>query len=316
MLLIWLWKRKLGKKRRRSMRSPFTGYDANFRASKMSSSGRMRGPLHHWLPRSRTHRSDRNKLDLLDGEPATPDMGETSAAPALRSKYSTSKQPSSQLMHNGHARGMSTTDIPSGHQPVAQQGPYGPSNPFSDMNAVELPATVSSLPPSALSFGNMPEELNNKKSGGASGGLSQYRPLESSAAMPHSTNRPFTQSTSSFMNKRDKVRSDPFDLELTRKSRSSQEAVPHLPERTVTSSIYGAHHPPSESSSRYTSKISSMGDWSLLHAGTALSQPAPATPHRVLSWDNPLPADNVMSGGRAPLPRTDQQPEVVFGQAL
>lgn len=149
---------------------------------------------------------------------------------------------------------------------------------------------------------------------------SQYPPA-SMGSRPHSIHRDSLQSVDSFVNRRNKFRSDPFDLELeSRMMSSSTTAVAEMPRHTAASSTYSSHtRPGSLSSSRYTSGVS-VSDWSEAGAGRGL-EATPATsavsvPGR--ECDSPTLAEAPRSGlkTRPTGGRNVERMGMVVGQAL
>ncbi|KAL6870261.1 hypothetical protein J3F83DRAFT_669625 [Trichoderma novae-zelandiae] len=146
-------------------------------------------------------------------------------------------------------------------------------NPFSDANAL-MPGTVP--PPSSSSlvnpFGddNMvlppPVTASKRRSRGLSlGGIGNLQ-VSRGPPRPHSVHREslhgresLNQNRESFLQRRDKCRSDPFDLEL----QTTHLFPPGTAVSTRASSVYSNSHRPNSHDS-YTSRYvsgSSLGDW-------------------------------------------------------
>ncbi|KKO98092.1 hypothetical protein THAR02_09804 [Trichoderma harzianum] len=138
-------------------------------------------------------------------------------------------------------------------------------NPFSDANALmsgTVPPPSSSVLANPFSDDNMvlppPVSASNRRSRGRSlGGIRSFQ-APTVPARPHSVHRESLQSNGSFNQRRDKFRSDPFDLEI-----ESRLAPPANGTPSRSSSVYSSqiHQNPHDS---YTSKYasgSSLGDW-------------------------------------------------------
>jgi hypothetical protein len=116
------------------------------------------------------------------------------------------------------------------------------SNPFTDDNMV-LPPPVSAA--------------NRRSRGRSLGGIRSFQ-APAVPPRPHSVHRESLQSNDSFSQRRDKFRSDPFDLEL-----ESQVASQRNGASSRSSSMY-SNQVPQNNRDSYTSRYisgSSIGDW-------------------------------------------------------
>ncbi|PTB62451.1 hypothetical protein BBK36DRAFT_1185403 [Trichoderma citrinoviride] len=147
----------------------------------------------------------------------------------------------------------------------------GKLNPFSDANSL---MSVTAPPPSSLdpfSDDNMvlppPVSASTRRSRGRSlGGLGSFQ-VPRGPPRPHSVHRESVhglestgQNRESFLQRRDRIRSDPFDLEL----QPNQLIPPGTAISTRGSSVYSGQFQQSSRDS-YTSRYvsgSSLGDWS------------------------------------------------------
>ncbi|KAL7905703.1 hypothetical protein GGI35DRAFT_132863 [Trichoderma velutinum] len=138
-------------------------------------------------------------------------------------------------------------------------------NPFSDANALmsgTIPPPSSSVLANPFSDDNMvlppPVSAPNRRSRGRSlGGIRSFH-APTVPARPHSVHRESLQSNDSFNQRRDKFRSDPFDLEI-----ESRLAPPANGTPSRSSSVYSSHiqqNPHDSYTSKYVSG-SSLGDW-------------------------------------------------------
>ncbi|EHK23268.1 Hypothetical protein TRIVIDRAFT_64278 [Trichoderma virens Gv29-8] len=138
-------------------------------------------------------------------------------------------------------------------------------NPFSDANALmsgTVPPPSSSVLSNPFSDDNMvlppPVSASTRRSRGRSlGGIRSFH-APTVPPRPHSVHRESLQSNDSFIQRRDKFRSDPFDLEL-----ESRLAPPPNGTPSRSSSVYssqGQQNPRDSYTSKYMSG-SSLGDW-------------------------------------------------------
>ncbi|KAK0764625.1 hypothetical protein N5P37_002091 [Trichoderma harzianum] len=138
-------------------------------------------------------------------------------------------------------------------------------NPFSDANALmsgTVPPPSSSVLANPFSDDNMvlppPVSAPNRRSRGRSlGGIRSFH-TPTVPARPHSVHRESLQSNGSFNQRRDKFRSDPFDLEI-----ESRLAPPANGTPSRSSSVYSSQiqqNPHDSYTSKYASG-SSLGDW-------------------------------------------------------
>lgn len=138
-------------------------------------------------------------------------------------------------------------------------------NPFSDANALmsgKVPPPSSSILSNPFADDNMilppPVSATNRRSRGRSlGGIRSFQ-APAVPPRPHSVHRESLQSEDSFSQRRDKFRSDPFDLEL-----ESRLVPPENGGVSRSSSLYSTQMPHNGRES-YTSKYvsgSSLGDW-------------------------------------------------------
>ncbi|KAL7814763.1 hypothetical protein V8C26DRAFT_136588 [Trichoderma gracile] len=160
----------------------------------------------------------------------------------------------------------------------------GKLNPFSDASSV-MPGTVP--PPSRSSILNpfsddnmvlpRPVSASTRRSRGRSlGGLGNFQ-IPRGPPRPHSVHREsvhdlesMDQNRESFLERRDKFRSDPFDLEL----QTNQLFPPGIAVSTRASSVYSGQFQQNSHDS-YTSRYvsgSSMGDWGGIKEGPVGSE--------------------------------------------
>ncbi|OAQ66613.1 sugar transporter [Pochonia chlamydosporia 170] len=326
-LLFWLWRRRSMKKRTGSLYSPVADPDTNPR--QWGQSGIGISPQRLFRPRR-----DPSSLDnfgVSNVAAVAPNMAERTAAPGLLGRGRINNQEYTEyapLRYNGHSRDNSNTIGTNQPNFGLGQRQIEPSNPFSDRNAVDVAPQLPSLPATALVF-DMPWGNQSKDSGNAGAAdsrtsrgrslsatvrASQYPSVPPAPSRPHSVHRESIQSVDSFTNKRNKFRSDPFDLEIESRLISGQSPIPEMPRRTAASSTYSAQ-PDSGPSSRYTSGVSVSG-WSVIHAGGASSKAVQTQANNIISWDHPRSSEFSHPSG-VPRPLGDKrQPGVVFGQAL
>lgn len=331
-LLIWLWRRRLAKKQAGPLHSPTTASNTGSGTRGMDAPAMGKFRMSHWLSRTGRNEHDPNSLTYSNMAAVAPSMSERRVAPGYRpglmARDGISKQQPTQLRYDGHARGKSLNET-SMPKFGLDQSQVGSLDPFSDRNAADFPPQLPSLPSTALLFELPGENYSTHLSGASQANprrLSRGRSLsatvrasqnpiaQTSVSRPHSIHRESVASVSSFTNKRNKFRSDPFDLEIKSRLLSSQDSIPEMPRHTAASSTYSAH-PESVSSSRYTSGVS-VSDWSLLNADGATEPRARAPASNVVSWDNPKVPDSVRPGDRTRPLNIKKQPEVVVGQAL
>ncbi|KND93094.1 hypothetical protein TOPH_02118 [Tolypocladium ophioglossoides CBS 100239] len=228
--------------------------------------------------------------------PPTADMAEKSSTYNTRPEFRTGLG----INFNGSGRFDPFSDaeaISSNAVYSSQPTNAKPSNPFADPRSQNASATYAPAIPPRFHGLSLSATVRT----------SQYRP-PSMASRPHSIHRDSLQSVDSFVDRRNKFRSDPFDLELQGRLVPSSTAVSQMPRHTAASSIYSAHtRPGSLSSSRYTSGVS-VGDWS--EAGAV---PAPGR-----KCDSPPPAEAPRPGEKTPPSgsRNVESMGMVFGQAL
>ncbi|KAL6877277.1 hypothetical protein HDV57DRAFT_518781 [Trichoderma longibrachiatum] len=154
----------------------------------------------------------------------------------------------------------------------------GKQNPFSDANSLmagTAPRRSSSSLLNPFSDDNMvlppPVSASTRRSRGRSlGGLGNFQ-VPRGPPRPHSVHREsvhdlesMDQNRESFLERRDKFRSDPFDLEL--QANHNQLFAPGTAVSTRGSSVYSGQFQQNSHDS-YTSRYvsgSSMGDWGVL----------------------------------------------------
>ena len=138
------------------------------------------------------------------------------------------------------------------------------------------------------------------------------------ASRPHSVQRESLQSVDSFVDRRNKFRSDPFDLEIeSRMMASSATAVAQMPRYTARGSAYSSHtRQVSLSSSRYTSGVSVSG-WSDAGADRG-EEAAPNAAALGRESDSPTLADASRPGRTTPPieGKKDGKVDVLVGRAL
>ncbi|KJK92964.1 hypothetical protein H633G_03167 [Metarhizium anisopliae BRIP 53284] len=329
-LSIWLCRRRSKKQRVESMLNPpLTRSDRGPKTREMAALGATKSCLFQWLPGTGKDLTGDNNSESSTIARAIPNMSERTAMPGLLGGDAISNYPPAQPGYNGHFRGKYSINGANWPELGANQGQVDPLNPFSDRNAVELSGQPPSLPPLALFF-DMPGEYQSRpmpstgpaksrQSRGRSLSLSvrasQYPAAQPLESRPHSVHRESVQSIDSFTTRRNKFRSDPFDLEeIESRLLSGQSQVPEMPRRTVTSSKYSSGAG-SASSSRYTSGIS-VSDWSLMNATRTTGPSAPAPANKLVSWDNLSSVDDFRPGNRRQPSKDKKNPGVVFGQAL
>ncbi|KAK2612117.1 hypothetical protein QQS21_001847 [Conoideocrella luteorostrata] len=258
------------------------------------------------------------------------ERGLESARRPVPSRGGTFNQQHMQSTLNGQMLGISTVHEENRRSVGIHQRQASLPNPFSDRNAIGFQPQVPSLPPSAL-FLNTPAQNKGIQGNGtapprpprsrgrslsASVRASQSPSLRAVISRPHSVHRDSVQSVDSFASKRNKFRSDPFDLEIESRLIPSEMSVPGLPQQTAPASSTYDVRPISNSSSKYTSGVS-VSDWSLLQASAPTGSDPGAPADQIVSWDS-------LNLGNSAGPReearwqgaTEQQSKVVVGQAL
>ncbi|KIE01477.1 hypothetical protein MAJ_02282, partial [Metarhizium majus ARSEF 297] len=329
-LSIWFCRRRSKKQRVESMLNPpLTRSDRGPKTREMAALGATKSCLFQWLPGTGKDLTGDNNPESSTIARAIPNMSERTAMPGLLGGDAISNYPPTQPGYNGHFRGKYSINGANWPELGVNQGQVDPLNPFSDRNAAELSGQPPSLPPLALFF-DMPGEYQSgpmpstgpaksRQSRGRSLSLSvrasQYPAAQPLESRPHSVHRESVQSIDSFTTRRNKFRSDPFDLEeIESRLLSGQSQVPEMPRRTVTSSKYSSGAG-SASSSRYTSGIS-VSDWSLMNATRTTGPSAPAPANKLVSWDNLSSVDDFRPGNRRQPSKDKKKSAVVFGQAL
>ncbi|KAM0511787.1 hypothetical protein ACHAPE_009577 [Trichoderma viride] len=148
-------------------------------------------------------------------------------------------------------------------------------NPFSDANALmsgKIPPPSSSILTNPFTDDNMvlppPVSASNRRRsrGRSLGGIKSFQ-APTVPARPHSVHRESLQSNDSFAQRRDKFRSDPFDLEL--QSRLAP-TPPGIAASSRGSSVYSNNQLLEDNRDSYTSRYisgSSLGDWANGHPG-------------------------------------------------
>ncbi|OAQ93091.1 hypothetical protein VFPFJ_02252 [Purpureocillium lilacinum] len=133
-----------------------------------------------------------------------------------------------------------------------------PADPFADSAAVLGPSVhrrSKSRKGSVTYAPTIPPRARGRSLNATTGGF-QNPPLQP-ASRAHSMHRESTQSAESFSERRNKFRSDPFDLELQGGIMPSATALAQMPRNTAASSMYSTQtRHGSPSSSRYTSGVS------------------------------------------------------------
>ena len=133
-----------------------------------------------------------------------------------------------------------------------------PADPFADSAAVLGPSVhrrSKSRKGSVTYAPTIPPRARGRSLNATTGGF-QNPPLQP-ASRAHSMHRESTKSAESFSERRNKFRSDPFDLELQGGIMPSATALAQMPRNTAASSMYSTQtRHGSPSSSRYTSGVS------------------------------------------------------------
>ncbi|RFU73047.1 sugar transporter [Trichoderma arundinaceum] len=140
-------------------------------------------------------------------------------------------------------------------------------NPFSDANALmsgSVPPPSSSILSNPFADDNMvlppPVSAATRRSRGRSlGGIRSFQ-APAVAPRPHSVHRESLQSNDSFLQRRDKFRSDPFDLELESRLVSPENGVPSRSSSVYSNQLRVQQNNRDSYTSRYVSG-SSLGDW-------------------------------------------------------
>ncbi|KAK9415921.1 hypothetical protein SUNI508_10050 [Seiridium unicorne] len=164
-----------------------------------------------------------------------------------------------------------------------------PDNPFSDANAVQKPSATKQTGPTTY-------VQNIRRSRGTSVGGATTRPASNAA----SAWRESGTSVASFATRRNKFRSDPFDLdrpELLSSSVGSQTPLPTRSSRASSTRGSGVPLPPhpahtrneSLSSSKYSSGVVSIDQW---------SDPGPDVGPATSRYDSPTPTGERRGAGR------------------
>lgn len=316
--MFWFMKRR-SKRRDSSLASPTRNNEYGSMPGNPNATTLLGGRFGQWLPA----RGRRDTVDNVDARPgfsnnrgATPDMEERAAVPVYGSSTSRdgpSRQPPNQMAYGNWSHG------PARNDEIANT-----TDPFSDSNAIRLPAPMPSLPLAAMVFDDpmqnqafqMNEDMPSTfpargRSSSAGVRASQDAAPNAGMSRPHSVHRDSMRSVDSFADKRKKFRSDPFDLEIESRLISSG-SMPGLPGQPMASAAYGAR-PLSNSSSRYTSGVT-VSDWGSIEASNR-PDPNTAAANPFLSWDNPAgasPPKTSMANRGRPVGKSG----VVFGQAM
>ncbi|KAI1180982.1 hypothetical protein F4777DRAFT_596166 [Nemania sp. FL0916] len=159
--------------------------------------------------------------------------------------------------------------------PLSVSGP-GPQNPFSDANALSTPARPVSNNHSRAS-GPITYVQNIRRSRGYSASAATTRlPSRASARRTPSLYRESGVSVETSDTRRNKFRSDPFDLDgpelLSQAPGSNPQGLPNMPQPAQVRR--------QSFTSRYSSGVSTMGDW---------SDPGPDVGPAAGRWDTPSP---------------------------
>lgn len=341
-MLIWFWRRRATKKDKdgevRSIRSPGPG---NSGVSPSPLRAYISNGAVGWLPSRRGQRrtlsSDLNANRFnSDGRAIPTMMAERDARPGYLTGL-LAPAPSSRPAYAGQGRHSRSQTNPGPISPgldLDLEG-IGGFDPFSDSNAISqssapLPAASYAGRPGANGTPYAPARGNdNADVGPAIPSRSHVRSMSATARTSqrppfpvapvprrHSVNRESVQSVDSFTNRRNKFRSDPFDLEIESCLIPSGSKVPDMPRNTMASSTYS--RPSSRSSSKYTSGVPSISDWSLMRTSGG-GVPAPlAIPATIVDTgrDSPTLHPQTKPGDRTRMPTRTDGPTVVFGQAL
>ncbi|KAL7951203.1 hypothetical protein V8C42DRAFT_339185 [Trichoderma barbatum] len=246
-----------------------------------------------WFWRKRVandRRGSSNVRGYTEKDSSTPmaqRLGLSTTMNTVKQNISEKFAPSSINMNRGNSQFLEANTIPpsrvtptrnggakipaaAGGKPKKHKGPglsfdFGRRfNPFSDANAL-MSGTVppsSSVLSNPFSDDNMvlppPVSAQNRRSRGRSlGGIRSFH-APTVPARPHSVHRESLQSNDSFIQRRDKFRSDPFDLEI-----GSRLAPPGNGTPSRSSSVYSSQlqqNPHDSYTSKYVSG-SSLGDW-------------------------------------------------------
>ncbi|POR36460.1 Uncharacterized protein TPAR_03334 [Tolypocladium paradoxum] len=215
-----------------------------------------------WWSRKAVDKDFNARVRVNRGGPPSADMAEKSSTyniqPEFSARLAISFDDPGRLDPFSDAQATSSSAVYSTSQPTNAK----PSNPFADPSTTQ-PRRHSRNQSQTVSVTYAPAipPRTRGRSLSATVRASQYPP-PAMASRPHSIHRDSLQSVEFFVDRRNKVRSDPFDLELESRMMPGATAVAQMPRRTAASPTHGPHtRPGSLRSSRYTSGVSTS-DWS------------------------------------------------------
>ncbi|PHH87471.1 hypothetical protein CDD83_8838 [Cordyceps sp. RAO-2017] len=186
----------------------------------------------------------------------------------------------------------------------------GSSNPFADPSAVPTPLYGRHNPAYYTAVSRLG---SHSRSQSASVRNSQYS-AHPMMYRPNSAARDSLQSVESFADRRNKFRSDPFDLELDGVMPNASD-VAQMPPLNGMSSIYSSHtRAGSLPSSHYTSGVS-MSDWSIADVETGPA-PGPTTSAAGARWYGGIAQHRSGDVRRWPSDQKRQRTGGGVGQAL
>ncbi|KAG6300931.1 hypothetical protein E4U09_006183 [Claviceps aff. purpurea] len=259
---------------------------------------------------------------------AAPDMAEQqvrSVSPAAHFRHETSHHQI--LQPTTAAQIFSESHLDRGHQrdlAVGQNQDRMLNSSF-DSNGLDAPMHISSLPPTALSFGAQPtsqlkrdaDAMTSQNS--TSQGWSPNATSDSKAlpAPPQFAHRESIQSLEFFPNTRDGFRSNPFDLEFEGPITRNDVSVPVPPSQFADTMPYGNNIVSSASSSRYPSGVNA-NDWNAPQESRphdhAVVATGPTQPPFV--WDRVGTSHAMESVDLEQQEIAEDEPHIIVGQAL
>ncbi|KAG6159777.1 hypothetical protein E4U11_004192 [Claviceps purpurea] len=259
---------------------------------------------------------------------AAPDMAEQqvrSVSPAAHFRHETSHHQI--LQPTTAAQIFSESHLDRGHQrdlAVGQNQDRMLNSSF-DSNGLDAPMHISSLPPTALSFGAQPtsqlkrdaDAMTSQNS--TSQGWSPNATSDSKAlpAPPQFAHRESIQSLEFFPNTRDGFRSNPFDLEFEGPIARNDVSVPVPPSQFADTMPYGNNIVSSASSSRYPSGVNA-NDWNAPQESRphdhAVVATGPTQPPFV--WDRVGTSHAMESVDLEQQEIAEDEPHIIVGQAL
>ncbi|TWU78118.1 hypothetical protein ED733_007289 [Metarhizium rileyi] len=316
-LLIWLFRRRSVERREELSSPPAVSSDTVPGDRGMDMLQAKKSCLFPWLPQNGNDPSGgRNNAEFSTGAAAAAaataaamtTMTDRTVAPGLHGDYAISRQPPTQLRyHSGHIRGGYSIDGAEWPQTGVNGGWMRPLNPFSDSNALDVPAQVPSLPPAALFF-DAPADVRSKYSrntGTVNSHTSRGRSLSDGVRASQFAAGQTLEPRLRFTHRDTMQSADQFTMKRNK-------FLPEMPQRIAASSTYSVR-PDSFSSSQYTSGVTS--DWNPFNADGTAATPTPRPASKLVGWHNRRLVNDLPGIGRRPI-KDGEQSAVMFGRAL